>query len=96
VDPGDLVAGDGEHAERVAASQVLLGGKRHPGEMVELGDVAGAQAGVVEGGPVVRAVGVGVPDRGAKPLGLQGAELVDRSGLDRVERDRLGLIGGHR
>ena len=90
VDAADLVLRDGEHAERVVVAQVGLARGRELRQVGQLAAVVGVHAGGVEGGPVVRHVLVGVPQRPLQPLELQGAQLVDAHPLRGVERGGVG------
>ena len=56
VHPRDLLAGHGEHAERVVVAQVRLVGERELRQVGEIAAVVGVHAGRVERGAVVRHV----------------------------------------
>ena len=91
MDPRHLFAGDGEHAERVIRAQVGFDGE---GELRQIGqifqiirvDPGGVKAVAIEGDVVI-----GVAQRPAQALGLQGRDLIPAGDFDRVQ---CGAIGG--
>ena len=85
VEPYDVLARHREHAERVVLAQRGLRGERQPGEVGEGLDLVGVHARVVERLPVVGDVVVGVAHRPPQPLELEGTELLEGCGLDRVQ-----------
>ena len=85
VQPDDLVAGDGEHPERVVLAQVRLGGEREARQVGQGTEVVGMYAGPLVRRPVVRDPLVRVPDRPAQPLQLQRAQFLDRCPFDRLQ-----------
>src|SRR5258706_7475490 len=83
----DVVHRYREHAEGIVGAQVGLCRERKLCEIREIFQIAGANAGGVEGLAVVRHLLVRVLQGPAQPIALQGAQLVDARLLD-----RLGLI----
>ena len=74
--PGDTVARDGEHAERVVVAQVLLGGEGEFRQIGEAVEIIRMHAGGIEGGAVMRHVVVGVLQAPGEAAGLQRGDLV--------------------
>src|SRR5207249_3554999 len=69
--------GNGEHAERVVVAQIVLGGERKPGQIVEGPAVLRSYPGFVELAPVERDVLIRVPKGPPKTLELERAQLVN-------------------
>ena len=85
VDAAELLARDGEHAERVGVAQVCLGGEGELREIGELLQVVRVDAVVVEALPVEGRVLVGVAERPFHAVELERRDLVAGGCLDRVE-----------
>ena len=96
VDPRHLLARHGEHAERIAAPQIVLARGRKLREVGWRAQVVGMHAGAVERAAVVGDVVIGVAQGPAQPLQLQRCDLVARCDLDRVELVPLGWPHPHR
>jgi len=90
VETYDVLAGHREHPERVLVAQCRLRREGQPGEVCKGLDAIGADSGLVERLSVVRDVVVGVAHRPPEPLELQGAQLLERCGLDGVQVVGLG------
>ncbi len=89
VDPRDLGARHGQHAERVARPQVVLGGEREPLQVVEGADVRRGHAGPREG-RVVEGGDAGAGHRPAQPFQLELRQPVAGQELRRVPDAALG------
>ena len=102
MDARAALARHGEHAERVAVAQVLLGGERKLRQVRQGLEVVRMHAGRVVLGLVDRRIGVGVRQRGFQALELQRAQLVDAGLLDRLQGEgfhgclMLRGFGNHR
>ncbi len=102
----DLLARDGEHAERVVVAQIGLDGERQIGDRPGAVEVAGADAGLLEARAVEGHVLHRPPQRRPQALYLHLAQLVDghpldvgvpvpAAGLVRVARDRRSRRPAH-
>ena len=85
MDAHALLARDGEHAERVAVAQVLLGGEREFRQVGQASAIVRVHTGCVELGAVDGGIRVRVGQRGLQALELQRAQFVDAGFFNRVE-----------
>ena len=85
MDAHDLLARDGEEAVGIVPTQVLLGGERELGEIVQVLEVVGMDAGRGKGRFVMRHVRVSVRQRPFEPLRLECGDLIAARHLDRVQ-----------
>ena len=83
--PDDLGQRDCEHAEGIAASEVVLRQQRETGEVLEALEVARVRARGGERLPIVRHVVVRVAKHPPQADQLQRPEVIDRDGLDGVD-----------
>lgn len=91
VDPGQLVARDRKHTERVIGAQILLGREREFRQIRQIVKIVRVHAGRVKRGAIMRHVGVGVAQRPGHARELQSGDLVTRRGLDRIQSNRHRL-----
>lgn len=72
----DLLARDGEHAERIGVAQVILGGERKFRQIGERFQVVRMHTDLIEPGAVKRRMGIGVAQRPLQPFQLQRAQFI--------------------
>ncbi|HTD60072.1 MAG TPA: hypothetical protein VK679_05430, partial [Gemmatimonadaceae bacterium] len=63
VNAHDLIPRDGEHAKGIIGTQIVLGRKRKPSQILYLPEISGMHASGVEGTAIMRHIGVGVVER---------------------------------
>jgi hypothetical protein len=90
VDADELFARDGEHAERVGISEVVLAGERQPLQVVDRDHVARVDVGKALS--VERNSLLDVADQSSHPLGLKRAELLARHGPRFRIEDHLPIL----
>src|SRR5262249_16875029 len=90
VNPRDSLARHREHSERVRLAKILLRSEWEPREVGKIPQGAGVRSRGIEALTIARDVVVGVREGPAQPLELQGADLVDRGALDRLELVTFG------
>ena len=95
VNPDDLLAWHGEHAEGIVLAEVVLDGKRKLGEVVQRYQVGGSDPGVVEPRFVVRDIVVGVLQSRLEARQLESRDFVAAGDLDGIKfAGRRWLNGG--
>jgi hypothetical protein len=80
-----VLARDGEEAERVVVAKIRLHQERELGEIREVLQVARVNAGLVERGTIMRDVFVGPQQGRAQAVALEGLQLVPAHPLGRIE-----------
>jgi uncharacterized protein len=96
VDPHDVLAGHGEHPERVARAQVVLRREREAGEVGEPPEIVGPDTGRVEGATVVRYAVVDPADGVPEPFELKHSKRLGRARGRHLRRPSLRLGVGVR
>jgi hypothetical protein len=89
VDAGDLLAGNGEHAEWVRVAEVVFAAEREVAQVTDVRDLSGldvGQAVLVEENPLLD-----VGDQRPEPLSLEGAEPLARQRLDLGLEDHVRM-----
>ena len=75
----DLIPRDGEHAKGIIGTQIVLGRKRKPSQILYLPEISGMHASGVEGTAIMRHIGVGVVERRGQSLALECRERSERT-----------------
>src|SRR5579862_922536 len=85
VQPHDLLAPHGEHAERIVLAQIVLGGEGEVAQVGELFQVLGMHAGALALAAIRAHLLIGMTERPLEARQLQRAQLLYARPLDRLE-----------